>query len=205
VAFFRGVAGSERVGLGFGTDVASGARGSVEGVAGALPLLPREKNPTSAISSAATTNPATIGPRFTGRRGRGEPSVSAGTERPAGSSRAWISAIEHRRLGSRCRHSCAMPRNGCRTVAGRLGSLSEAGSAKEGFWVNAATSVTPTDHTSLAGETMPAARASPGGSGRQAVLGSRALAQGSGETVGQEFGEGDRAGRGDQGARVGRP
>jgi hypothetical protein len=34
---------------------------------------------------------------------------------------------------------------------------------------------------------------------------SEAVAQGAGEAVGQEFGEGDRAGRGDQGAWVGRP
>src|ERR1700733_6199726 len=119
----RGAAsGPGTAGLGFGAGELFGVTGGADrwavGEEGAVPLLLRGKNTTKATSPASSSTAAATRPRLAELRGGERTWGAAGTERPAGSNRAWICAIEHRRFGSRCRHSRAMPRKGSGTVAG---------------------------------------------------------------------------------------
>src|SRR5579872_2588502 len=109
---------------------------------------------TATIRTKAT---ARAGHRLAERGGIGNGAGGCGTERPGGNSRAWISANEDRRLGSSRRHSRTIPRYGSGMVSGRVGFPMAVSSAMVTFWVIAATRVTPTDQTSLAGEIIPAA------------------------------------------------
>src|SRR5271154_3410789 len=105
----------------------------------------------TATISAAANIAAVIGPRLSEDGAVATGSCATGTDRLSGCNRALISVIEHLRLGSRCRHSRAMPRNGSGIAAGRPGSF--AASLEKGtLCVSEATTVAPSDQMSLAGE-----------------------------------------------------